>query len=362
MRQAGRYLPEYRALRERAGSFLDLCYTPELAAEATLQPIKRFGMDGAILFSDILVVPQALGQKLWFEPSGGPKLTAVRNAAMSRSLTLDQLDARLGAGLRGDPDDRRAIAAQTALIGFAGAPWTVATYMVEGGSSRDFAKILAWATRDDGSFDAMIDKLVEATTQHLAAEIAAGVEAVQLFDTWAGIVPENEFERLVIEPTRRIVERVHHAYPDAPVIGFPRGIGALYRPYFAETGIDALSLDAETTLRCKRASCKRSVPCKAISIRRCWWPAARRFEAAVERILDALGDGPFVFNLGHGVVPETPPEHVARLGELIRRAWLSSPSCCSISAGPIPPQRSSRSCSTCSPIRRSSPCPIRCAG
>ena len=317
MRQAGRYLPEYRALRGRAGSFLDLCYAPALAAEATLQPIKRFGMDGAILFSDILVIPQALGQKLWFEPTGGPKLTAVRNSSDVESLSLDQFDTRLAPVYGAIRTVVEQLPAQTALIGFAGAPWTVATYMIEGGSSREFSKILDWTTRGDGSFDAIIEKLVEATARHLVAEVDAGVEAVQLFDTWAGIVPENAFKKLVIEPTRRIVERVHHKHPDTPVIGFPRGIGARYEQYFAETGIDALSIDADTTLeRAKELQKHGAVqgnldPKILVS-------GGAPLDAAVERILSALGDGPFVFNLGHGVVPETPPDNVARLGDLIR--------------------------------------------
>ncbi len=317
MRQAGRYLPEYRALRGRAGSFLDLCYTPTLAAEATLQPIKRFGMDGAILFSDILVIPQALGQKLWFEPTGGPKLTAVRNDSDVENLSLDQLGARLAPVYAAIRATVAQLPKQTTLIGFAGAPWTVATYMIEGGSSREFSKILDWARRGDGSFDAIIDKLVEATAQHLVAKIAAGVEAVQLFDTWAGIVPENLFAKLVIEPTRRIVERVHGAHPDTPVIGFPRGIGARYEQYFAETGIDVLSIDAETTLERARELQKHGAVQGNLDPK-LLVAGGVVFDTAVERILSALGDGPFVFNLGHGVVPETPPENVARLGELIR--------------------------------------------
>jgi uroporphyrinogen decarboxylase len=317
MRQAGRYLPEYRALRQRAGSFLDLCYSPALAAEATLQPIKRFGMDGAILFSDILVVPQALGQKLWFEPNGGPKLSALHNDSDVEALSFDKLDQTLAPVYAAIRTIVAQLPAQTTLLGFAGAPWTVATYMIEGGSSKDFAKILAWAARRDGRFDEIIAKLVEATARHLSAEIAAGVEAVQLFDTWAGIVPESEFRRLVIGPTREIVERLKRAHPNVPVIGFPRGIGARYRQYFAETGIDALSIDAQTSLDEARAlqsfgTVQGNLDPKTLVA------GGKVFEDEICRILDKLGEGPFVFNLGHGVVPETPPDHVARLGELIR--------------------------------------------
>jgi uroporphyrinogen decarboxylase len=317
MRQAGRYLPEYRALRERAGSFLDLCYSPALAAEATLQPIKRFGMDGAILFSDILVIPQALGQKLWFEPSGGPKLTALRNDSDTEALSFDKFDQTLAPVYEAIRTIVPQMPRETTLLGFAGAPWTVATYMIEGGSSKDFAKILAWAARRDGRFDEIIAKLVEATARHLSAEIAAGVEAVQLFDTWAGIVPENEFQRLVIAPTRQIVERIKREHPAVPVIGFPRGIGHRYRQYFAETGINALSLDANTSLDDARTlqslgTVQGNLDPKILVA------GGKVFEDEVNRILDRLGGGPFVFNLGHGVVPDTPPDHVARLGELIR--------------------------------------------
>ena len=317
MRQAGRYLPEYRALRERAGSFLDLCYSPALAAEATLQPIKRFGMDGAILFSDILLVPQALGQKLWFEPNGGPKLSALRNDSDVEALSFEKLDRTLAPVYAAIKAIVAQLPAETTLLGFAGAPWTVATYMIEGGSSKDFAKILTWAARRDGRFDEIIAKLIEATARHLSAEIAAGVEAVQLFDTWAGIVPESEFERLVIKPTRQIVERLKRDHPQVPVIGFPRGIGQRYRKYFSETGIDALSIDANTSLDEARAlqalgTVQGNLDPKILVA------GGKPFEEAVERILDRLGGGPFVFNLGHGVVPETPPDHVARLGELIR--------------------------------------------
>ena len=317
MRQAGRYLPEYRALRQRAGSFLDLCYTPALAAEATLQPIERFGMDGAILFSDILLVPQALGQKLWFEPNGGPKLSALRNDSDVEALNFAKLDETLAPVYAAIRTIVPRLPKKTTLLGFAGAPWTVATYMIEGGSSRDFSEILAWVARRDGRFDEIIAKLVEATARHLAAEIAAGVEAVQLFDTWAGIVPESEFERLVIKPTRQIVERLKRDHPDVPVIGFPRGIGPRYRRYFAETGVDALSIDAETSL--DEAHALQSLGTVQGNLDpKILVAGGKAFEEAVNRILDRLGGGAFVFNLGHGVVPETPPDHVARLGELIR--------------------------------------------
>jgi uroporphyrinogen decarboxylase len=274
-------------------------------------------MDGAILFSDILLIPQALGQKLWFEATGGPKLTAVRNSSDIESLSFDGFTTTLAPVYAAIREVTRQLPSETTLIGFAGAPWTVATYMIEGGSSRDFPAIRAWAARGDGSFDAVIEKLVEATARHLSAEITAGVEVVQLFDTWAGIVPEIDFARLVITPTRQIVERLHRDHPGVPIIGFPRGIGSRYRQYFAETGVDALSIDAETPLDQARdlqslGAIQGNLDPKTLVT------GGEVLDSAVARILENLGHGPFVFNLGHGVVPETPPAHVARLGELIR--------------------------------------------
>lgn len=317
MRQAGRYLPEYQALRARAGSFLDLCYTPSLAAEATLQPIRRFGMDGAILFSDILLVARAMGQELRFEPAGGPVLAALRSRAEIDRLEIDQLETRLAPIYQAVREVVARLSAETALIGFAGAPWTVATYMIEGRSSRDFATALAWIKAGDNILDALIEKLVVASCRHLSAEIAAGVEAVQLFDSWAGIVCDAEFERLVIAPTRRIVERLHRDHPGVPVIGFPRGIGARYQRYFAETKIDVLSIDSDVPLDAARAL-QRLGPVQGNLDPRLLVEGGRALEDAVVRILDTLGDRPFIFNLGHGVLPETPVEHVRRLGELIR--------------------------------------------
>jgi uroporphyrinogen decarboxylase len=305
-------------LRAEAGTFLDLCYHPKRAAEVTLQPIRRFGMDGAILFSDILLIPQAMGQKLWFEPNGGPKLAAIRSRGEAEALSVEPVEAALAPVYAAIREVTAQLPDRTTLIGFAGAPWTVATYMVEGGSSREFAEVQAWAEREPGGFDRMMEKLVTATAQHLSAQISAGVEVVQLFDTWAGIVADRDFDRLVIEPTRRIVEKVKHDHPDVPVIGFPRGIGSRYRRYFAETGIDALSIDTNID---PEAAASELQPLGAIQGNldpRVLVAGGAALDEAVIKILDALGKGPFVFNLGHGVVPETPVEHVARVAELIR--------------------------------------------
>jgi uroporphyrinogen decarboxylase len=320
MRQAGRYLPEYRELRQRAGSFLAMCYAPELAVEVTLQPIRRFGMDAAILFSDILVVPHALGQDVAFREGEGPVLRPVRSAADIEALPENGFAERVAPVY--ETVDRLAglLPAETALIGFAGAPWTVATYMVEGGSSRDFARVKGWAYRDPEGFAVLIDRLVGATADYLAGQVAAGAEAVQLFDTWAGVLPEPAFRRWVIEPTRRIVAALRERHPEVPIIGFPRGAGLMYRAYFSETGVNALGLDtgvpcaiARKTLQPLGAVQGNLDPLLLVA-------GGGAMEAAVAAIREAFAGGPFVFNLGHGIVPETPVEHVARLAEILRRA------------------------------------------
>src|SRR5260370_5696717 len=231
MRQAGRYLPEYREIRAAAPSFLDFCYTPKLAVEATLQPIRRFGFDAAIVFSDILVVPHALGQRVGFREGEGLVLEALQGEkAVSRLESGDVAErtAPVGESLR---CVRAALAGNVALIGFAGAPWTVATYMVEGGSSRDFSRTKRWAFSDPKGFAALIDCLVSATITYLLGQIEAGAEVVQLFDSWAGVLPEAEFRRWVIEPSARIAHALKSEHPNVPIIGFPRGPGVLYTPY-----------------------------------------------------------------------------------------------------------------------------------
>jgi uroporphyrinogen decarboxylase len=319
MRQAGRYLPEYRALREKLGGFLDLCFAPELAAEATLQPIRRFGMDAAILFSDILLVPQAMGQKLWFEPGEGPALTPIRTRQAAKVLQLDGLVERLQPVYQAARLVADALSPEIALIGFAGAPWTLATYMVEGRSSRDFAKVMEWAFGDPAGFDALIEQLVQAVSAHLIAQIEAGAEIVQLFDSWAGIVPPEAFDRLVIAPTRRIVDLVHGRHPDTPIIGFPRSVAAAsYERYFAETGVDALSIDPAVPPALAASTLQPHGAVQGNLDPRVLVTGGIALDEAVEEIVAALRGGPFIFNLGHGVLPETPLENVARLATLIR--------------------------------------------
>jgi uroporphyrinogen decarboxylase len=319
MRQAGRYLPEYRALRRKVPGFLELCLTPELAADVTLQPIHRYGFDAAILFSDILVVPHALGQSVAFREGEGPVLEPIRNAAAAQRLSLDGFTAAVSPVFETVRRVVKGLPATAALIGFAGAPWTVATYMVEGGSSRDFAAVKSWAFADPESFGQLIDRIVDATLLYLKEQVAAGAEALQLFDSWAGILPEAAFRRWVIEPTRRLVAALRAQYPGLPIIGFPRGAGLMYRAYFLETGVTAVGLDTTVPPAVAHKTLQGIGPVQGNLDPLLLVVGGMAMETAVAEILNALRDGPFVFNLGHGIVPETPVEHVARLVELVRR-------------------------------------------
>ena len=319
MRQAGRYLPEYRALRAKAPGFLEFCLNPELAAEATLQPLRRFGMDGAILFSDILVIPHALGRKVAFREGEGPLLEPLRKGDDLSIAALDGFEDRLApvyATVRKVAAD---LPGEAALIGFAGGPWTVATYLVEGRSSRDFATVKTWALADPESFARLIDVVTEATIRHLAAQAAAGAEALQLFDSWAGVLPEAAFRRFVIAPTRRIIDELRRRCPHVPIIGFPRGAGLLYRAYTVETGVTAIGLDSTVPCAYARESLQSLVPVQGNLDPLVLCAGGAAMEAAVWAIRQHLAGGPFVFNLGHGVVPETPVEHVAQLAALLRR-------------------------------------------
>lgn len=317
MRQAGRYLPEYRALRAKAGGFLDLCYRPELAVEATMQPIRRFGFDAAILFSDILVVPHALGLGLEYREGEGPVLEPVRSVEAIRALKLDGLKGRLAPVYEAVEQLVRTLPVETALIGFAGAPWTVATYMVEGvGGSHDLVK--AWAFAAPEEFGQLIELLTEATVVHLRAQLAAGADAVQLFDTWAGVLPEPAFRRWCLEPAKQIAARLRAEFPSAPLIGFPRGAGALLADYAAEVGVGAVGLDSATPVGWAREHVQTKVAVQGNLDPLMLVAGGHAMAAEAERILMALGRGPFVFNLGHGVVPQTPPEHVAALVAIVQ--------------------------------------------
>lgn len=318
MRQAGRYLPEYRELRARCNDFISLCMTPELAAEVTLQPVRRFGMDAAILFSDILLLSRALGQKLAYEEVG-PKLEPILDSAGVARLHPDGALAGLAPVFETVRRCREALPEDTALIGFAGAPWTVACYMVEGGGSRDFRRVKGWAYRDPGGFAALIDLLVDGTIEFLAAQISAGADVVQLFDTWAGILPETEFERWVAAPTRRIVDALKQQHPRCPIIGFPRGAGSFYERYAIAAGVDALGLD---TVVPTQAACalQRRLPIQGNLDPVLLVVGGTPLREAVAALRQAFGGGPYVFNLGHGVLPETAPENVALLARLLAEA------------------------------------------
>jgi uroporphyrinogen decarboxylase len=314
MRQAGRYLPEYRALRTQAEDFIGFCRNPKLAAEATLQPVRRFGMDAAILFSDILLIPRALGQTVGFR-GDGPALDPVvddQDLAQLSFAGMEWLSPIYETVKRVCGD----LPETTALIGFAGAPWTVATYMVEGGSSRDFARVKGWAYRDPDSFDRLIALIEEATIVFLCGQIAAGVEVVQLFDSWAGVLPEAAFKRWVIAPARRIAAAVKARFPDCPVIGFPRGAGLLYQRYVSESGVTAVGLDATIPLA-SAAALQRSMPVQGNLDPVALAVGGKALAQAVGDIRRGLCGGPHIFNLGHGVLPETPPEHVAELARLL---------------------------------------------
>lgn len=314
MRQAGRYLPEYRALRAQAEDFIGFCLNPKLAAEATLQPIRRFGMDAAILFSDILLVPRALGQKVGFR-GDGPALEAIADDKALARLSLDGID-WLSPVYGTVERVRRDLPDTTTLIGFAGAPWTVATYMVEGGSSRDFARVKGWAYRDPESFDRLIALIEEATIAFLVGQISAGAEVVQLFDSWAGVLPEAAFARWTIAPARRIVAAIKAKFPDCPVIGFPRGAGLLYERYARESGAAAIGLDTVVPLAFAGAL-QRGIPVQGNLDPVALLAGGKALATAVGDIHRALSGGPHIFNLGHGVLPGTPPEHVAELARLL---------------------------------------------
>ena len=314
MRQAGRYLPEYRQVRARTRGFLELCYTPELAIEVTLQPIRRFALDGAILFSDILVVPDALGAELAFVEGEGPKLVPVRSRAEVERLDGSGLRERLApvyATLRGL---RAALPAEVTLLGFAGAPWTLAAYMVEGGGSKDFLAPRTLARTEPGLFQELIDRLTGAVTDHLQAQAEAGAEALQLFDSWAGVLPEREFHRWCVAPAQRIVAALRASHPAVPVICFPRGAGAGYATFAEAVRPHGLSLDTTVPPAWAAAWLPREGLCLQGNLDPVALLAGGEgmvHEAAA--IVRAMAGRPFVFNLGHGVLPQTDPNEVARL-------------------------------------------------
>ena len=317
MRQAGRYLPEYRALREEKGGFLALALDDEAAAEITLQPVRRFGMDGAILFSDILVVPMALGQKLWFEAGEGPRLAPrVDSAAILDGLTSDSAAfAPIYATVRRVAVE---LAPDTTFLGFAGSPWTVATYMIAGQGSREQAEARRLAYADPGLMAALIDRIVDATVIYLRGQIEAGVEAVQLFDSWAGSLSPAQFERWVIAPNARIVAALRDHAPDVPVIGFPKGAGGKLAAYARETGVDAIGLDETVDPSWADKALPPELPVQGNLDPLALIAGGTELDAAIDRILAAFAERPHVFNLGHGIQQDTPIANVERLLARVR--------------------------------------------
>lgn len=314
MRQAGRYLPEYRAVRAQAGSFLDLCFNPELAAEVTLQPIRRFDFDAAIIFADILLIPAALGCNLRFVEGEGPRLDPV-----TRSAQLD--GAELGTQL--DPVYaalrlvRQELAVDKALIGFCGAPFTVACYMVSGGGSKDFSAVDAYISRDRADFLRLLDSIVAHSIIYLCAQVAAGAEVLQIFESWAGLVRPEDWQDCVVRPTAKIVAAVKAVYPHIPIIGFPRGAGGRYHGFAKATGVTAVGLDQSVTLE-MAAAVQTECPVQG-NLDPAMLVQGRAAQAdAVRAIKTKLGGGAFIFNLGHGITPDTPLEHVKDLVRQVR--------------------------------------------
>jgi uroporphyrinogen decarboxylase len=316
MRQAGRYLPEYRALRAEKGGFLDLVQDPDAAAEVTLQPIRRFDFDGAILFSDILMIPFALGQELRFEVGEGPRLSPpLVDSALGR---LDSAKGRLEPVYRTVEKVAACLPEATTFLGFAGSPWTVATYMVAGQGSRDQGEARRLAYGDPGAFRAIVDAIARLTAEYLCRQVESGVEAVQLFDSWSGSLSPAQFERWVIAPTAALVAAFKARHPATPVIGFPKGAGGKLGAYARESGVDAIGLD-ETVDPCwADGALPPDMPVQGNLDPLALIAGGEALETAVARILSSLAERPHVFNLGHGILPDTPIGHVEKLIELVR--------------------------------------------
>ncbi len=317
MRQAGRYLPEYRALRAEKGGFLELAYDSDCAAEITIQPIRRFGFDGAILFSDILVIPHAMGQDLWFETGEGPRLAP--------PLVDHDFEKLVPAPERLNPvfetvrKVASALSPETTFLGFAGSPWTVATYMVAGQGSKDQAEARRMAYGQPERFGELIDRIIIATVDYLSGQIEAGVDAVQLFDSWSGSLSPAQFEQWVIAPNAKIVAGLKTRHPDTPIIGFPKGAGGKLPAYARETGVDAVGVDETVDPVWANEYLPAGMPVQGNLDPLALIAGGAALDAAVQRILGAFADRPHIFNLGHGILPDTPIEHVENLLTLVRK-------------------------------------------
>ncbi|MEI9412989.1 uroporphyrinogen decarboxylase [Mesorhizobium salmacidum] len=318
MRQAGRYLPEYRETRRRAGSFLDLCYDPDLAVEVTLQPIERFGFDASIVFSDILVVPHALGRDVRFEEGRGPLLTPI-SAAEIAAVGSDMFHVNLEPVYETLRRLRAKLPDETTLIGFCGAPWTVATYMIAGHGTPDQAPARLFAYREPAAFRQLLKVLTDHSASYLIRQIEAGADVVQIFDSWSGVLDDATFEEFCVEPVAEVVRQVRAVHPDVPIIGFPKGAGARYQSYRERTGVTGLGIDWTVPLEAAKALQRQGAvqgnldPLRLVA-------GGQALADGVGAILRALGDGPLIFNLGHGITPDTPVAHVEAMVKQVRSA------------------------------------------
>ena len=320
MRQAGRYLPEYREIRKKIGTFMDLCLNPQSAKDVTLQPIIRYNTDAAILFSDILIIPYGLGMDVRFEEGKGPVLGAVSNSNELGALSLTKNWTRIEATYETVSLVKTELPDTTSLIGFAGSPWTVATYMVEGRSSKDYAKVKGWAYRDPDGFSRLIELLVEATVKHLSKQILAGADVVKLFDSWAGVLSPVQFKKWVIDPTKKICQRLKKRHPHIMIIGFPKGAGVGYKDYVEQTGIDAVSIDTSISTSWAAQELQTKIPIQGNLDPISLLEGGSQMIEQAGLIVEDLKNGPFIFNLGHGILPNTPVENVAELVAFLQKS------------------------------------------
>jgi uroporphyrinogen decarboxylase len=319
MRQAGRYLPEYRATRAQAGDFLSLCYTPDLAAEVTLQPIRRYGFDAAILFADILLLPQALGPKLWFETGEGPRMeTTTTPAEVAALCPVEAIHDTLAPVYETVRILARELPAETTLIGFAGSPWTVATYMIAGRGSKDQAAAHRLKDEDRATFAALIDRITEATVDYLSAQVEAGAEVVKLFDSWAGSLKSRDFDDFAVAPAARIIAALKARHPGLPVIAFPREAGEGYVGFARRTGADCVALDNSVTPEWAAAHVQVDGCVQGNLAPEHMVTGGDALVEATRRVVRAFAGGPHIFNLGHGITPEADPENVALMIQTVR--------------------------------------------
>jgi uroporphyrinogen decarboxylase len=321
MRQAGRYLPEYRALRMKAGSFLDLCYTPEFAVEVTLQPIRRFGFDASILFSDILVIPDAMGREVQFEEGRGPILKPILVSEIAdlvlRNSSSEEVIAGLTPVLETVSALRSELPGDTTLLGFCGAPWTVATYMIAGHGTVDQAPARLFYHQHQDEFASLLNCIADVSADYLVRQLQNGADAVQIFDSWSGVLGPRDFDRWCVQPVKRMVDRVRKSVPRARIIGFPKGAGFEYETYAKRTGVDAVGFDWTVPLD-TMAKCQKSFPVQGNLDPTCLVAGGKALDQGIDELLDKLEGGPHIFNLGHGITPNTPIAHVEQMLKRIR--------------------------------------------